>query len=352
MLSIESRGRCAVAPIAICGAILALIAFPAAAAAAVYPSGGGVFAADAEGWQETEATCNVTALSTCEASGEHDASSGNPPGAITAKTTVLLNLAALFESTVVFESPDFIVEEVGAASMHVDRQLAAGGLLALSPESTYTVSLIDRDLGTQVEVLSETLDEGDSSFAGKDGLAPVLSGHTYAISIEAKTTATAALGLLGGETNVRFDSVSLSTQASTGGGGGGSGGGDAGAGGSESGDSNVATTLSSSELRTLVRRGDAPSAQVRGRHVFVKLRCPMRAEHACRITAQGRIRKGLPVTQRRTVKLAKGRSRLVGLRVKRRFLAKVAKRKRLLVVQKVRAGDVTTTFARSRALIR
>jgi hypothetical protein len=58
------------------------------------------------------------------------------------------------------------------------------------------------------------------------------------------------------------------------------------------------------------------------------------------------------VTQRRSVRIAEGRSQLVALRVKRRFRDRVAKRKRLLVVQKVRAGEVTTTFARSRALIR
>jgi hypothetical protein len=113
MQSIELSWRGAVASIAAVGALFCLSVFSAAAAAAVYPFGGGAFAADAEGWQETEATCNVTLLSTCEASGEYDATAGNPPGALTAKTSVSLNLAALFDSTVVLESPDFTVAEAG-----------------------------------------------------------------------------------------------------------------------------------------------------------------------------------------------------------------------------------------------
>jgi hypothetical protein len=101
-----------------------------------------------------------------------------------------------------------------------------------------------------------------------------------------------------------------------------------------------------------MRRVDSASAGLSGRHVFVRVRCPKRVGSTCRITAQGRIRKRVRVTQRRTVRVARGRSRLVALRVKPRFRERLAKRKRLLVVQEVRVGEVTTTYARSRVLIR
>lgn len=334
--------------IAMLGLALLVAALASTAVAATYPAGGGAFTADAEGWQATEAECNVTVLSTCEASGAHDAANGNPPGALTAKTTVLLNLAALFESTVVLESPDFTVAETGTGTMHADRQLAAGGLLTLSPEATYSVSLIDRGSGTPTEVLEETLDEGDASFAGEDGVASVSSGHTYAISIEVATSALAALGVLGGEAKVRFDNVALSTEDADDDG---AGEGGQGSGGAPGADGAAGEALDASGLRTLVRRGDAPGALAQGRQVFVRLRCPQRAGHACRITAQGKIRKRVRVTQRRTVRIAQGRSRVVALRIKPRFRERIASRKRLLVFQRVRVGAVTTTFARSRALI-
>lgn len=352
MRSVKLCRRRETAPIAAATAAVLLLASAAGAAASVYPPGGGAFSGGAEGWQATEANCNVSALSTCEASGEYDGTAGNPAGALLAKTSVQLNLGALFESTIVFESPDFTVAEGGTAPLHVDRQFAASGLVALTPEATYAASLIDRGGGTPTEVLAESLDEGDASFTGRDGVVSVSAGHTYAIAIETSTTAAAALGLLGGETDVRFDNVALAVQSAAGEGGGGNAGG--GTDGSVGGGSASASTgpLDSTELRTLVRRGDAATAHLLGGRVFVRLRCPKRVGRACRITAQGRIRKHVRVTRRRTVRIAKGRSRLVALPVKRRFREKVARRKRLLVVQRVRVGGVTTTFARSRALVR
>jgi hypothetical protein len=337
----SSRSRRS-APIAIAiGVVLSALA--PAAPAATYPAGGGAFAVDAEGWQATEESCNVTLLSSCEASGEHDATGGNPPGTLTARTSVTLNLAAVFDSTVVFESPDFTIAAAGPATLHAERQFIPGGLLTLAPEATLSVSLIDRSTETPTEVIGETLGDDDVAFAGKDGAASIVAGRTYAIAVEVVTTAAAALGLTETDSHVRFDNVVMTVQDAGEGGPGGPGG--------KSGAPGVAG-LTSTDLLTSVRRGDAASAGLRGKHVFVRLRCPMRAGGACRITAQGRIRKRVRVTHRRTVRIAKGRSRVVALRVRPRFLRKLAKRKRLLVVQKVRVGEVTATYARSRALIR
>lgn len=352
MPSIKLCRRSLGATLVAAGALLSILVLPAGAAAVVYPPGGGAFSAGAEGWEATEEDCNVTLLSSCTASGEHDAASGNPAGSLIAKTSVTLNVAATFDSTVVFESPDFTVAETGAAALHLDRQLATEGLLTLAPEATYTVAAIDRGTETPTEVLEETIDNGDSAFAGKDAVASVVAGHTYAIAITVETTSLAAIGLLGGSTSARFDNVALSIEGASGGeeedttgsdGKDGASGGDGSAG---------PAALSESELRTLVRRGDPANAQLLGRRVFVRLRCPKRAQRACRIVAQGRIKRRVPVTQRRAVRIAKGRSRLVGLNVKARYREKVAQRKRLLVVQRVRVGRVTATYARSRPLIR
>jgi hypothetical protein len=86
--------------------------------------------------------------------------------------------------------------------------------------------------------------------------------------------------------------------------------------------------------------------------LFVRVGCPRKIGHACRIIAQGFLRKRKPATTKRTVKVAKGKGRRVVLRVKAKARAKVAKRKRLLVRERVRAGGAKATVYKSRKLIR
>jgi hypothetical protein len=59
-----------------------------------------------------------------------------------------------------------------------------------------------------------------------------------------------------------------------------------------------------------------------------------------------------PATNKRTVKVRNGKSKQVALLVKPKARQRVAKRKRLLVRQKVRAGKVTATLYKNRKLIR
>ena len=61
---------------------------------------------------------------------------------------------------------------------------------------------------------------------------------------------------------------------------------------------------------------------------------------------------GWTTSARRSVKLRKGKARLVALRVKPRARRQVAKRKRLLVRHEVRAGRVATVVYQKRKLIR
>src|SRR6185503_19360080 len=83
-----------------------LMAVPAAGAANPYPDGGGLFDGGAEGWQVTEASCNVPVL--CSASGGYDGDDGTPAGSLAAETEIGLNLVSLFHSTVTMQSPDFV----------------------------------------------------------------------------------------------------------------------------------------------------------------------------------------------------------------------------------------------------
>ena len=111
--------------------------------------------------------------------------------------------------------------------------------------------------------------------------------------------------------------------------------------------------LSEQRLMDLLREAIPATAVLDGdgKRLFVRVKCPRRAAHACRTTAQGLLRKRRPATKR-TVHLRSGESKLVVLRVKPKARERVAKRKRLLVRQKVRAGKVTATVTKSRRPIR
>lgn len=348
MLSIKRRPRGAIVSIAACAAALLLFAAPATAATEVYPTGGGTFQSDLQGWQVTEESCNLPVI--CTASGAHDASAGNPPGSATAETTVILGLVSLITSTITFESPQFTVAKDGTATLSLDRQFVPSQVAV--PSATYTVTLKDITAGADDVVHTEELTAASPTFVAQEVTVDVDAGSTYAIAIEAETSATVEFGLLGGA-NLRFDNVALSVETPdppvdppTDPGDDGKDGND----GNTDSSSKSTSKNSSSSNQTTTQQGTTTGLVQNGRRVLVRLSCPARAKKSCRITAQGKLA-GKSVTKRRTVKIAKGKSRVVSLRVKPRFREVVAERKRLQILQKVKTGKRTRTFTRSRPLI-
>lgn len=335
MRSIRGRltASCCVAVAAAC-----LVAGPAAQAATdTYPAGAGTFTGGPQGWQVTDASCNVPTL--CTASGGYDDSNGNPPGSFAANTTITLNLLTLFKSTVTLQSPDFTVSRDGDATMHLDRQFAAGSLVDLAPELTYDVTLFDRTAGNKSEPLTETL-SSEPDFIGKDRAVTVKQGHTYAISITAQTGSTVAgTGLLSGTTSARFDNVSITVQTAGGGGGKSNGG----AGGN----------LTDSRLASLVQGGGLIGpAVLKGNKVSVKVRCPKQVGRTCKVALTGMLTKRKPATTTRKVRVRKGKVKRVVLKVKPKAKARVAKSKRLLFKERVRAGTAKATVYKRLKLVR
>lgn len=333
----STRGRlaasCCVAVAAAC-----LVAGPAAQAATdTYPAGGGTFTGGAQGWQVTDASCNVPAL--CTASGGYDGSNGNPPGSFAANTTIALNLLTLFKSTVTLQSPDFTVSSAGDATLHLDRQFVAGSAIDLAPELTYDVTLLDRTADDKSEPLTETL-ANEPDFVGKDRAVTVKQGHTYAIVITAQTSSTVAgTGLLSGTTSARFDNVSVTVQTASGGGGKGNGG----AGGN----------LTDSRLAALIQGGGLIGpAVLKGNKVSVKVRCPKQVGRTCKIALTGMLTKRKPATTTRKVSVRKGKVKRVVLKVRPKAKAKVAKSKRLLFKERVRAGTAKATVYKRLKLVR
>jgi hypothetical protein len=320
---------------ACCAAFAAfcLAAGPAAAATNVYPAGGGTFSGGAQGWEVTDASCNVPAL--CTAGGGYDGANGNPAGSLAANTTIGLNLLTLFKSTVTLQSPDFTPVSAGDATLHLDRQFVSGSLVDQAPQSTYAVTLIDRTAGTKSEVLTETIPAA-SEFIGKDHAATVKAGHTYALAITTETGSTVAgTALGGGTTSTRFDNVSLSVETSGGSGGAGSGG-----------------TLTNQQLQSLLGASLIGPAVLKGNKITVKAKCPVKIGVACRIAVRGMLSRKKAATSSRKAKVAKGKTKKFVLRVKPKALKKVSQSKRLLFKETVRAGKAHATVYKRLKLIR
>lgn len=322
------------------GAIVALclVAAPARAATDVYPAGAGTFSGGPQGWQVTDASCNVPVL--CSASGGYDGANGNPPGSIAANTAITLNLLTLFKSTVTLQSPDFTVARAGDATLHLDRQFSAGSLIDLAPQATSAVTLIDRTAGDKAEPLKESLSDAPS-FVGKDTSVTVKQGHTYAISIATETSSTVAgTGLLAGATGARFDNVSLSVQTAAAGGGGGGGGGSG------------AGSLTDAKLAALIQSSLVGPAVLKGNRLSVKARCPKKVGHTCGIALQGLLKKRKPATATRRASVRKGKAKRVFLRVKPKGRPQLAARKQLLFKETVRAGKAKATVYKRLKLVR
>lgn len=323
-----------------CISMLGLLTFSAVlilagqARAAVYPSGGNTFSGSAEGWKTAQPpACNIDLGGLCSATAGYDGANGNPAGSLAATTTVIVNFGGLFKSTAVFESPNFTATEGGPATLSLDRQLASGSLLDLTPKLDYTVTLIDRTGGGSTDVITDSVSGAVETFASKQGATKLVAGHTYALLIDSETSSSVANAGLLGSASARFDNVSV-TVGSSGGGGGGGG-------------------LSDSQLTSLMQNSlIGPAVLKKGKRIFVKAKCPAKVGRACKITVQGLLRKGKPATTKRTAKIAKGKTKQLVLRVKPKLKGKVAKKNRMLFKQTVKAGPAKATVYKNLKLIK
>ena len=248
----------------------------------------------------------------------------------------------LFATTVTAESPEFKAVDGGAGTLHVDRQFIPGPVVQLAPSVNSTVALADKTAGTEQKAISEAIG-AESAFAGKDGAVSLVVGHSYAIKITADTTTNVAgVGLLGTITT-RFDNVSVTGPGDNGFGSDGRNG---------SNGANGSNGLSDSQLTTLMQNSLLSPAVLKGKRLFVKAKCPAKVGAACKVSVQGLIKKGKPATTTRTVKIAKGKTKQLVLKVKPASKSKVAAKKKLLFKETVKAGGAKATVYKRLKLIR
>jgi hypothetical protein len=337
----------ALASVAILGLCLAA---SASAAISKYPSNAAArgFAGGSAGWTSSSGTggsCLAPLLCASVTNSFQAAGGADGGGFIRSAYTGVTGVTAVGGTTTgTWESPPFTYraaggEEATTVSFAFDRRANVDQLLAVAGNSAeYTVRLIDAsEEGEALTVIPATTLAGANSWTNltHDSIDPesLSSGHDYRIQITSSYT-TGTSVLVSGSAD--YDNVVLSASDGTSGKGKGGGG------------------LSEQRLEDLLRQAGPGTAVLsgNGRRLFVRVKCPRKIGHACRTTAQGLLQRRRPATRKRTVRLRSGKSGLVVLRVKPKARKRVAKRKRLLVRQRVRAGKVTATVIKSRRLIR
>lgn len=254
-------------------------------------------------------------------------------------------MAVAGTATAVWTSPAFTYtgdagERPDALSFRMDRRASVDQLLAVAGNSaTYSVRLANLSAGGEtISLIPPTslagADDWRSVASGAVSPARLTIGDEYRLLI-ATTYVTGTSALVSGSAD--YDNVIL--RASEGAAGRNGKGKDGGG---------------SRSLLDLLRASAPGTAIVAagGKRLLVAVKCPAKLDRACRITAQGLLRKGRPATARRSVRVREGRRKLVTLRVKPKARSKVARRKRLLVRQKVRVGKRSATLVKSRKLIR
>jgi Ca2+-binding RTX toxin-like protein len=203
---------------AACGALALAGPVTANAATAVHPAGGSGFTGGAEGWSGSGATCApASGLEIlCTTTASYSDTEGNPAGSITSRIDVLVNGGGLLQGETTWTSPDFTIalgSPTRAAAVALDRRLDAAGLVALDPESTYVVSLVDRTDGDEATtLLSETIDATASAFARRAAAVPdgmLVEGHTYALTITTNITTRTARAGVAGSLDARYDNISV-----------------------------------------------------------------------------------------------------------------------------------------------
>ncbi len=252
-------------------------------------------------------------------------------------------------TTAVWESPAFTYSGSGSLAFSLARRADVGQLLAVAGNSAnYAVRLVDVSEGNnQVTAIAPTTLGGATSWTTVNvavGAGKLNAGDQYKIRIESIYSTGTSVLVTG---SADYDNVVLRSS----GGGNGDGNGNDGTNGTNG--NNGRNSLRSSELLSLFGSGQTGNAVIDGgKRLLVKVTCPRRIGGACRVKAQGLLSKHKPATKVRTVKVPKGKSRRVVLQVKPKLRAKVAKRKRLLVREKVKAGKTSATFFKVRKLIR
>jgi hypothetical protein len=334
-------------------ALLVLAAGPASAA--TYPAGGSSFSGSAEGWKATPTECKLLGLVEvlCTTTGTgYDGTAGAPAGSLADKAQIPVSAATVFKAGFVNESPNFTAAASGSGSLSLARRFVPGGLVSLTPTFTYTAYLVDKTTNTKQKAVTETI-ETEAPFATKSGAVSLTAGDTYAVQIEASTTASSLLGLAT-EVVTRFDNVAVTgpngpenpAEPPNGNGKNGTGGGNG-----ENGNGG-AGGVSAARLESLLRSSLIGPAVLKGNKLTVKAKCPAKLKATCTLGITGMLSKKKPATTQRKAKVKKGKKKTFVLKVKPAALKKVKTKKKLLFKEQAKVGKSKATVYKTLKLVR
>jgi len=230
----------------------------------------------------------------------------------------------------IWQSPPFAYygaagENPSSLSFALDRRADVGALLNVTGTSAdYTVEVVDqRSARAVVATPVSSQDLGhvpDWSAVGPVALAPesLAIGHIYRIRITSRFGFGAAVAPA---SHADYDNVGLTASNSSGGGG-------------------SSTYPTGSGTAAAVAAGvSANTAVLIGKRLWIRVKCGRRYKSAkrCRVGAQAVTKKrhGKPMTRRARKRVRAGKSKLVALRVKPRYLPKLRKARRVLVKERV-----------------
>lgn len=215
-------------------ALVLIVAVPTARADTIYPDNklsGSTFDLGADGWfsanEECEVLPNLLAVPSpdvlCEVRNTHDATNGNPAGALKSEfRSVVGGLAvvpplSLFEGRGTLSSPSFTVTGSGPATLKWDRRAMIDALVSIQGTGTYTFVLVnettpgEQSLATETVVgdtllVPPTYDSGWNTSTAP--AVPVQGGQTYRLEIRTVFTQQ-VLQAAQGTFAFLFDNVSL-----------------------------------------------------------------------------------------------------------------------------------------------
>jgi hypothetical protein len=262
-------------------------------------------------------------------------SGGSSDGYLRTRIGSLLGVGAT--SRGIYESPSFKYRGVHGnqpdkLTLSLARRSTLGTLLAVAGNSAnYSVDLVDTSQGGSATTVIDGKAIGDqNSWRASSVSVPSGSltlGDRYKVRITSEFVTGVQVVPGGG---VGFDDVVLKAKSH---GSGGSGGG--------------------RHLRHQLGNGIGPAIQ-KGKHLSVRVKCPGSVRpNKCRMSVAALLKKhGPKVTNAKQARIGAGKKRHLRLRVKHAYSKKVAHRKRILVLEKVKVGHRNLTVVKSVRVVR
>ncbi len=332
---------------------------PALASADVYaPQTNAVtFATSAGGWTASTSTSGLCVPAvTCPIVSNSYVASGGAGGSGGFLQTSYIGLAAVGTTTnATWQSPSFVYNgNAGNVPTSVQFNLARrsniAGLLGPGESATYNALLHNNTTNTDIALIPDSDQSGAANWTAVPTInvnpAQLTIGNSYSIRLTSTVTTIATVVPMG--TN-GWDNVSLTT---SGGGGGGTPPPSGGGGGGQYGYYSDGIYNSQTLAQALLAGAFPKSAVLKGNKLKVRVKCVASTQCTYKVTGLRKGKKSKAATSTKKVNIGAGKSKKVTLKVKKKFLPKYQKAKKVFIRIKGTVRGITATVAKKVKLIK